>query len=93
MYKLTIERIDPQTEIRTTRVYLTEAEAALIKAAGIESKKREENAYRDPDLKARPFIAEIPTVDFLRSIESKVFEQVLETLDIAKIIKAANGIE
>lgn len=62
-------------------------------AAGIESKRREENRYHDSDLKARPFIAEIPTVDFRRSIESKVYEQVLETLDIADIIKAANGIE
>lgn len=93
MYKLTIERIDPQTQITTTCVYLTEAEAKLMQAAGVKCEPRDHERFSDDDLKTRPWRASIPTVDFRRSIESKVYEQVLETLDIAKIIKAANGIQ
>jgi hypothetical protein len=93
MYKLVIERIDPQTEIRSTTVYLTDTEAKLMQAAGVKCENRAEDRFHDPAIKDRPWRAQIPTVDFRRSIESKVYEQVLETLDIAKIIKAANGIE
>lgn len=94
MYKLTIEKIDPQTQIEGKLVYLTEPEAAILVAAGIKVEYREEGrSFSDRDIKDRPKQARIPIPDFRRVVETKVYEQVLEDLDIAKIIKAANGIQ
>lgn len=93
MFKLTIERVDPQTEIRMTRVYLTEAQRKLAELAGVTCTKRDERWMTSDDDRERAWQADLPVVDFRRSIESKIYEQVLESLDIAEIIKAANKLK
>lgn len=92
MYKLTIERIDPQPEIKSTQVYLTDAEAKLMEASGVKCEKRDADRWSAESIKSRPWIANIPTVDFRRSIDSKIYEQVVDTLVLSEIIKAVNGI-
>ena len=92
MYKITIEKLDAHTQIEGRLVYLTNEEAEMISAAGIKVEDRS-STYRDEDLKARSKQARIPIPDFRRVVESKIYEQIVEDLDLATIIKAANGIK